>query len=167
VQLFFSGTAFRLGTFIRHRDGVAALEFALIAPILLLLLMGTVEFSILMYVQSVMEGAAYNASRLGKTGYAASGQTRLQNVLATINARIGGLVDTSQMNVSAISYGSWSQVPQNAPASNVQNLGGAGNVVVYTLSYPWHIATPLMQAFLGTNGTYTIQVRAVVQNEPF
>ena len=45
--------------------------------------------------------------------------------------------------------------------------GGAGQIVVYTVTYPWPLFTPLVSHFIGTDGIYTLSSRAVVKNEPF
>jgi hypothetical protein len=44
-------------------------------------------------------------------------------------------------------------------------LGNPGDVVVYTVSYPWPIVTPIISAIIGS--TYTITTRTVVRNEPY
>ncbi|MBW7837723.1 MAG: hypothetical protein H3C28_13935 [Sphingomonadales bacterium] len=46
-------------------------------------------------------------------------------------------------------------------------LGNAGEVVVYTVSYPWRIITPLISQFFGANGVLNLSARTVVQNEPY
>ena len=46
--------------------------------------------------------------------------------------------------------------------------GSAGDIVVYTVSYPWSLMTPIMSDLIGeSNGTFTITTHAVVKNEPY
>lgn len=45
--------------------------------------------------------------------------------------------------------------------------GGSGEIVVYTVTYPWPLFTPLVSEFIGTDGIYTLSSRAVVKNEPY
>ncbi len=45
--------------------------------------------------------------------------------------------------------------------------GSSGEIVVYTVTYPWPLFTPLVSHFIGTDGIYTLSSRAVVKNEPF
>ena len=52
-----------------EEDGNAALEFALVCPFLLVLLMGMVEFSRVLYNQQVITNAARDSSRASATGY--------------------------------------------------------------------------------------------------
>lgn len=48
--------------------GTTALEFALVAPLLVLLVVATVEFGYALTVQNLLELAARKASRTGVTG---------------------------------------------------------------------------------------------------
>ena len=45
--------------------------------------------------------------------------------------------------------------------------GSAGEIVIYTVTYPWPLFTPLVSQFIGTDGIFTLSSRAVVKNEPF
>ncbi len=49
----------------RNQTGSAAVEFALVLPLLLLILFGTIEYGILMYDQSVITNAAREGARWG------------------------------------------------------------------------------------------------------
>ena len=53
----------------RCNEGVTAIEFALLAPVLLLLVMGIIEFSVIMFVSVMLEGSTDMTARLGSTGY--------------------------------------------------------------------------------------------------
>lgn len=177
---------------LRDDEGVTALEFALIAPVLLLMLMGIIEFSMVMFVSSVLEGATNVSSRYGKTGYVAAGSTRQQQIIDQINSRTGGLLDPQLITVTTTVYPAFNSVSQPEPYTDSNHngvynvgepytdvngnsqwdsdmgaagLGNANDVVVYTASYPWKIYTPLMTQFLGS--TFTIASRTVVKNEPY
>jgi len=39
--------------------------------------------------------------------------------------------------------------------------------VLYTITYPWQMITPILGDFIGDNGAYIIQSTAVVKNEPY
>ncbi|MBW1744397.1 MAG: pilus assembly protein [Deltaproteobacteria bacterium] len=50
---------------VRDEKGVAAVEFALVLPILLILLFGIVEFSLLLYDKAMITNAAREGARVG------------------------------------------------------------------------------------------------------
>ena len=88
MRIRLPGTAKRLQ---RSEDGVAALEFAMVSPVLLLLVMGTIELGLVLTAQMMMESATYSASRLGKTGLGRSDATQAAKIKAEIG-RIGGTI---------------------------------------------------------------------------
>ena len=53
----------------RGNEGVTALEFALILPLLLIMLFGIIEYSLIMFSYSALESAVLQGSRVGKTGF--------------------------------------------------------------------------------------------------
>ena len=150
------------------RKGAAAVEMALIAPVFFLLMIGITELCLLMAAQQLMENAAYNTSRLAKTGYSASGQTQSQSVNQIMVSELqsfGTLIDTTKVTVTEAAYNSFSAAASgNGGASG---LGGSTQIVVYTISYPWKLFTPMMSALIGSGGTYTITSHIVVRNEPY
>jgi len=181
-----------LKTLALDNSGVTIVEFAIIAPVCILILFGIIEFSLIMFVSASMEGAADASARYGKTGYIASGSTRQQQIAATIATRTAGLLEPTKITVTTTIYPSFDSVNQPEPYTDSNNnstynigepytdinnngqwdldmgvagLGNANDIVVYTISYPWNVNTPLISYFLG--GTLNISSRSVVKNEPF
>lgn len=180
-------------SWLRNESGIATLEFAMITPVLLLLLMGIIELSMIMFTTAVMESATNITSRLGKTGYTESGVTREQEIINSIENRTAGLLDPALITIDTKVYTDFSDVgqpepcldPTTAPCPGTPDvnfvdingngswdadmaqagLGQAGDVVVYTVSYPWPVMTPLISNIIGN--PFTITVRSVVRNEPF
>jgi hypothetical protein len=182
----------RLTRLLKGARGVTTLEFAFIAPILLLMIMGIVEFSLIMFVMAAMESATFFTSRTGKTGYVESGKTREQTILDSIKNLTAGLLDPNKIVITYTIYPNFDKV--NGPEPFIDGngngtynggeaftdingngmwdsdmgatgLGGPGDVVVYNISYPWKVNTPIIGVFTGN--PFTITVRAVVRNEPF
>lgn len=178
---------------VRSQDGATALEFAFIAPVFLLIISGVIEFSMIMLTTSTMESATNATSRLGKTGYVPGGTTRQQAIIDSVSTRTASLLDKNKITITSTVYSDFTKIGQPEPCLNPVNppcngavgvnyvdtngngswdsdmglagLGNAGDVVVYTVSYPWPIMSPLMRPMLGN--TYNITVRSVVRNEPF
>lgn len=187
-------TARQLRALSHAREGIATIEFAFIAPVFFLLLMGIIEVSLVMFAQSVLEGAAFNASRTGRTGYVETNLTREQTIIAHLDSRAETLMDTSRIHIDTTVYQQFDQVGEPEPYidanSNGQHdpgenytdvngngqydldmgrvgLGSASQIVVYTITYPWPITTPVIGTMLGTGGTINLTARAVIQNEPY
>jgi hypothetical protein len=174
--------------------GATAIEFAMIAPFYFLLIIGIMETSMVMFAQHVLESAAANASRIGKTGYVAATKTQQQTVLQTVQNLAGFLMDTAKISITAQAYKSLSAVGTGEPFIDANGngkwdigenytdtngsgsynsdvgasgYGGAGDIVVYTIAYPWPIMTPAMGLFIGTDNSLTLKSRVVVKNEPY
>ncbi len=180
--------------FARAEDGVTAIEFAMVAPVLIILLMGIIEFSLMMTAYNVMESATTVSARLGATGFTTSGISRQQTILNSISDRAGAFVNVDNITITTKYYSQFNQIGDPEPFTDtngngvrnngepytdvngngqydsdmgIAGLGNAGDIVVYTANYPWRIVTPLMGTFIGTNGVYTITTHAVTKNEPF
>jgi Flp pilus assembly protein TadG len=52
----------------RNSEGAALIEFAMVVPVLVFLLMAIIEFGIIFHLMSLSTYAANEASRAGKTG---------------------------------------------------------------------------------------------------
>lgn len=153
----------------KKRRGVTAVEFALIAPVFIMLMIGITEISLIMLSEHLLENAVYNASRTAKTGYVESGKTQLDTVMDVLHARLSGLaplLDPAKLTVTTVSYGDLSDIGQ--PEQGSEGLGTASQVVVHTITYPWQTFTPLMGGIIGDqNGIIRLSSRIVVRNEPY
>src|SRR5690606_34982642 len=106
-----------------REDGVTAIEFAVVAPVLLLLMFGIVEFSLIMLVNSVMESATMMTSRLGKTGYVGEGLSREQTLLAAVRQRAGALIDPDRLSVASEYYAQFDQIGDAEPWNDANGNG--------------------------------------------
>jgi len=181
-------------SFFRCQDGAAAVEFALIAPVLLLFTIGIIEMSFLMLTQNMMESATFAAARTGKTGFTEAGESREQSIRDALEDLAGTVMDVNQISIDSKTYNEFGDVGKPEPFIDANangtrdsgenftdingngtydtdmgssGLGGAGEVVVYTVSYPWHLTTPLLSLIFGQNGIVNLTARTVVKNEPF
>jgi Flp pilus assembly protein TadG len=149
--------------------GIASVEFALIAPVFFLFLMGITEMSLIMFVEHLLENTTYNASRLAKTGYIEDGMTQYDTVMAEVIRRMGNLaplLDPAKITVTSESYGDLSDIGQ--PEQATAGLGTAEEIMVYTISYPWKIFTPMIGTIMGDeNNIIKLSSRIVVRNEPY
>lgn len=172
--------------------GQAMVEFALIAPILLGMLCGILEFSGVLFAQTLLEGGAREASRYGITGATEEGSAREETILNIIGENTFGVIDVDEVDVETLVYETFGDVGQPEPFTDdngngefdegepfddingngardedmgVAGLGGPGDVVVYRLSYDWEIMIPLFQPFFGDE--VALDASIAVRNEPF
>ena len=181
-------------SFWRAQEGVTAVEFAFVAPVLILLLMGIVEFSLIMMTYGLMESATTVSARLGATGFTTSGISREQTIRNAINARAGSLIDTTKLTIRSKFYSQYDEINDAEPYSDGNHngtrdagenytdvngngqwdadmgragYGQGGDIVVYTANYPWDVQTPILRELIGTSGIFPITTHAVTKNEPF
>jgi Flp pilus assembly protein TadG len=174
----------------------------MVLPVLLLLLMGIIEYNTIMYAMAVLDGAITAAAREGSTGYVndtgtgscpspvvagvVTPQTQAQFINCFVGLRVAGLLSPSSLAVSyndtaSSTFSSTTDAPTfsatpctNSPALVTPSLPlcsessqNAGDIVVYTVTYPWPVFTPILKPFFGNSSTFTLQASAVVKNEPY
>lgn len=176
-----------------HDDGGKAIvEFAFVAPIFLGITLSILEFSGIMFVQTLLEGGAREASRYGLTGQQPEGVSRENMILQIVSENSFGIIDVSDLEMTTLVYDSFEEVGQPEPFTDENGndafddgepytdvngngswdddmgevgLGGPGEVVVYEMSYDWPIMIPLFRPFFGDH--VTLEANIAVRNEPF
>lgn len=168
---------------LRCRSGVTAIEFALVLPILLLLIFGIIEFSLIMFVSVAIESSTSISSRTGKTGFdpmivdPVTGQPipRKDFIRAEIQRRVGGLVKLNDVQILTRVLPGLDNIPPGTGDPDGE-VGEGGEIVEYTVIYNWPIQTPFLGALIGRNpttkigtggATFEIMSTALVKNEPF
>jgi hypothetical protein len=185
--------AFRIArTAIVGDAGKAIVEFALVAPIFLGITLSILEFSGIMFVQTLLEGGAREASRYGLTGQQPEGVSREDMIFQIVSENSFGIIDMDELEMTTLVYDNFDEVGQPEPFTDengneayddgepyvdsngngswdddmgAAGLGGPGEVVVYEMSYDWPIMIPLFQPFFGDH--VTLQANIAVRNEPF
>ncbi|MFO1209426.1 MAG: TadE family protein [Amaricoccus sp.] len=176
---------------LRCTRGATAVEFAVILPLLLLFVCGGIEMAINLFIGSSIESAVLEASRFGITD-PKEGVNRADQVLAIVKDKTYGLLDMSKVRMATLVYSSFADIGKPEPFTDKNGdkaynsgepftdingngkwdpdmgkagLGGAGDIVVYQLSYDWGIVTPMVQEVMGKTVTHTSSV--AVRNEPW
>ena len=175
----------------RARDGGAAVEFALVLPLFLLVLVACIEFAVSMFVGGMLESAVLSAARYGITGDVVAGRSREQQIRHRITARTLGFVDGDSTDIRTFVYPSFGAIVAPEPfvdingngrhdtgepfsylnhdgawnAGNGQaGVGGACDVVLYVVTYQMRSLTGLLQPFIGRIRHYA---SVAVRNEPY
>jgi Flp pilus assembly protein TadG len=140
---------------------------AMVAPVFFLFLMGVTEVGLMLGAQQLLENAAYNTSRLAKTGYTNSGQTQAQTVSQILTTELqsyGVLINSANVTMTETDYNNFSGA---AAGGGTSGYGSASQIVVYTITYPWQLFTPMLSALMGTGGIVNLTSTIVVRNEPY
>ncbi len=176
----------------RDTGGSTIVEFAIVFPVFILMIIGTIEIAVVIFIGSSIESAVLQASRFGITGGSSSGISREERVLDIVGENTYGLVDMESVEISTLVYGSFADIGEPEPFEDdngsasydegepftdvngngtwdpdmgAAGLGGPNDVVVYSVSYDWGIMTPIMQAILGDSVRHVSSV--AVRNEPY
>jgi Flp pilus assembly protein TadG len=144
----------RPGAWVDER-GSAAIEFAILSPIVFFFVLGTVELALDMIVDASVQIAAENASRTGLTTTAPATGTRASQAQAIVMATLGRWQNIgATVSITALDYGNYN----NVGTPNYQTgLGGLGDVVSY------QIAVSLPQGFTGLPKYFGVPMPMVFQ----
>ena len=177
---------------IQRRGGVVV-EFAIVAPIVLALILGIIDVAYTLTVRTLLEGSAREASRAGITGYTPADTTRRELIVNIVERQTVGLVNMARLDIDTRAYKAFDNIGRPEPFEDANNngqydagetysdvngngswdadmgepdAGGSGDVVVYTLTYEQPVLIPFMAAIYGRDRIQH-EARAVVRNEPF
>jgi Flp pilus assembly protein TadG len=161
------------------RKGSAAIEFALLAPILFVLIMGIIEIGIMFLAQFVLQNAVDEAARLIRTGQAAGANMSETQFRQYVCDRVSSLMACDanlQIDVetpSALSVSAYASAlkPDGTLDSNLDNyaIGDVCSVVLVRAFYTWNVATPLLTPFMVNmaGNKHLLSAAAAFRNEPY
>lgn len=178
----------RLG---QDRQGVTIVEFALVAPALMVLLLGIFDLGYNVYTNEMLQGAIQRAAR-GSTIEGAEAKE------AALDAIVTGEVHTVAANAvltfNRKSYASFSRVarPEDYSDGNGNNVcdngepfedangngnwdtdpgaagfGGARDAVLYTVTVKYPRLVPIAAWLPGQNKDFTLKSTTVLRNQPY
>ena len=179
----------RLRAVQRDCQGVSAVEFALVAPVLFGLVMGTLQLSIDVYINAVLKGAIQEAGRDSGLESAQAGQ---QSIDDYVRAQVHAVLPSAKVTFSRKSYQTFSDVgkPEDFVDANDNNVydsdecfydenankiwddgsfanqGGARDVVVYTGTVQYEELLPL-HSLLGLGSHRELSATTALMNQPF
>lgn len=177
----------------KDEGGATAIEFGIVGLALIYFIVGIVEFSLTMTVGNSLEAATNMSSRLGKTGYTDEEAmlTQQETIYREIERRVGPLIDMEKLDITHEVFndfesltspdvlddkngdgdyddpGEWTDVDGDGFKDGAPGIGSSGNIVVYRISYPWQVITPLIGNIIGDDGVIDLTAYSVVKNEPY
>ncbi len=137
----------------RSQDGAAAVEFALLTPILFLLIFGILQWGLYFWAAQGGANAAREAARRAAVGY----PTTCADFESYVRDRIDALGDVDGANIT--------RTYANGPAPNVASKLETGDVVTVTVTFDAiDLNIPLVP--YPANGTVTQSAEARVETTP-
>jgi Flp pilus assembly protein TadG len=175
----------QLGT---ERDGAAIIEFAIVAPVFLLMMLGIFDIGQMAFGKAILNGAVERAARSStlETANTAAADTMVKDALksilpgATVTSTRRSFFDFADINRPE----KWTDTNNDGTCNNgepyidenrsgswegnigLSGNGGAGDVVLYTVNVSYK---PVFSVFLlgNVNETRTLTAVGVRKNQPF
>ena len=176
---------------LRDRRGVAVIEFALIAPVLMIVLMGLFDLSYNMYTTEMLHGAIQKAARDSTIEGAASNPARLD---AIVTRAVRAVAPGATLSFDRRSYANftdaarsedYTDVDANGTCNNGEpfedtngngtwdldpgktGIGGARDAVLYTVTVTYQRAFPIAGFIPGQTNDFTLTANTVLRNQPY
>ena len=162
-----------------HREGSAAVEFAMVATPFFFMIFAVLELGMVFLVDSVLESAVLDASRIVRTGQADTGnitaaqfKTALCSRMSVFQGDCGARADVDVRVMPEFSDG----IPDSPIRDGVldkskleYNRGNPGDLMLVRVYYSQPLVTPLMQTALSrlNSGAAVISVTTAFRNEPY
>ena len=156
--------------------GAAALEFALVAPVFIALIVGALQMALVFLGQQGLESAAQQSARLIQSGQPQRAGWSAGQFKAAACANLPPFLSCDRLSVDVTSVPSLADAGKLAPLFDAQGMGatayapgGPDDVVVLRLAYLW----PTSTAPLGFNlsnqpgGNRMLISTQLFRNEPY
>lgn len=150
---------FSLDVFLRFfgknscQKGGSLVEFALVFPILITIILSTLELGIMLAIKVNLQSCTMAGAYYGSTGAYTTGSTRTASALAVMTNGISGFINSTNVTFTIQSYPSFAVASQGGAGTT--GTGSASQVVMYKAQYPYSPASPLVATFFGATKTLT------------
>ncbi|MBM3633537.1 MAG: hypothetical protein FJX03_07565 [Alphaproteobacteria bacterium] len=145
----------------RNQKGTSLIEFAVVFPILILIILSTLELGIMLAIKVNLQSCTMAGANYGAGGTYSAGTTRTASAIAVMNNGISGLLNMANLTITIQSF----------PSFTIANLGGVGTagtgnpgqVSMYKASYNYSPSSPLVAGIFGTQKV--LQATTYTKNE--
>ncbi len=168
----------RLGRFRRDKSGASALEFALVATPLILLLFAILQVGLVFFANFTLENAAAQGARLIRTGQAQNQGFDAAAFKNEVCKYMSEMLPCAKLQLDVRCFDNFSGTEITNPLDSKGNLktgfsycpGDGGDVVVVRAFYPWDLPglLPSIVNLANMNDNNRLLVATVAfRNEPF
>ena len=181
----------RAPALLRDQCGVIAVEFALVAPVLMLMLMGLFDLSYNMYTTQMLQGAIENAARNSSLEGSTGKEAQLD---ATVSTAVHAVAPAAKLTFTRRAYSSFTKASRPEDFTDVDGngmcnkgepfedansngkwdadggktgFGGARDAVLYTVVVKYQRAFPIAGLIPGQSKTFTLSAATVLRNQPY
>ncbi|TVQ82274.1 MAG: pilus assembly protein [Micavibrio sp.] len=179
--IFSAGVMYKnLKILTRNKDGAVAVEFALVAVPLFIVIIGILEMCLFFAAGMALEGAAQDSARVIRTGEAQKTGDPLTAFEDRVCKNSGILMKCGDISyeVIEISGGSFYSVAEYEPQFDEDGEmisqgfapGGVESTVLVRLAYRYKFTTPLIGGLMGDGlggGGFTHLSTVIIRNEPY
>lgn len=163
----------------RARSGSAAIEFAFLAPVLFLFLMGIMEIGIIFLADFTLQNSVNDAARMIRTGQVALNHLTQAQFRTTVCGKISPILHCdANLQIDVETYANFTAANFTNPLTSSQTLDPALNnwqtgtvcsIVLVRAFYTWSVATPFLTPFLANmaGNKHLIAATAAFRNEPY
>lgn len=152
-------------------SGATAVEFALVAPILLFAILSLVEIGMLGMMTMGVNAAVQEAARRIRTGRedaAVSAQGFEDQICGHLAGSLSQCRDRLTVSVSRYTRFADANAAIASPPDGTFNKGGAGDIIIVKVNYSWPLLSPFLANVEHDGPTHVIiPARAAFKNEPF
>lgn len=175
----------------RDERGVTIVEFALIAPVLMLMLMGLLDLSYNMYTTEMLQGAIQEAARDSTLEGSGGNQAQLDGI---VTKAVQAVAPGAKLTFGRRSYASFTDAGRPEDYTDVNGdgtcdqgepfedangngswdldrgqagFGGARDAVLYTVNVTYHRPFPVAGFIPGQSKDFTLTASTVLRNQPY
>ena len=181
----------RFPPLLRDQRGVTIIEFALIAPVLMLMLMGLFDLSYNMYTTHMLQGAIQHAARNSSIEGAAGKEVQLDSI---ITRAVHAVAPSATLNFNRRAYSSFTKAGRPEDYTDIDSdgtcnhgepfedtngnrtwdadggktgFGGARDAVLYTVTVNYQRPFPIAGFVPGQTKDFTLSAATVLRNQPY
>jgi len=167
-----------LRTFKPAEDGATAVEFALVAPLLIFIFMAIIEVSLMFFASVNLEGAAIDAARRIRTGQTQVSGDPETDFTTALCDKLDSMIDCDLVYYDSRTMADYASISltieydpdTGEPITYGFDPGSSGDIIVVRAIYAWTISTPAISVFFetapGTNKRM-LSSTVVFKNEPY
>lgn len=177
----------------RDRRGATMVEFALILPVMMMLMLGGIDIALRIYVRSLLEGEMAKAGRDNSLELGTN-STNQTNIDTRVRTQVQNVVSTATVTFARTAFSSYTRVQSRAEPfidanangtcdngetyedsnrsggwnsdSGLTGAGGANDAQLYTATVSYPSLFPL-QGMLGQSQTISMTASTVLLNQPY